>query len=267
MRRRRPAADARALDHLDRRYAEVARAMRDAVIEHYRERGEQIDTPAGRRTLDTNSVLAARRGRLLLEMLGRAGGPTDLRGHRVIDLGCGFGSLALYFALAGARVTAIDPYVERARVGGAVAQRLGLPVEAARGWMDDLTFPDAAFDLAVLNNALCYVADRRDRRAALTQIARVLEPGGWLLMRNPSRTALLDPFTGRPFLHQLPPGLARRLARRSDPPRSVTRTRTGGGQARELRLRGFREVRRHRIDEPWWRPPRYIHHTARRPPV
>ncbi len=50
-------------------FAPVAHDLRDGIIEHYERRSESLDSPAGLVTLDTNSILAARRGRLLLRLL------------------------------------------------------------------------------------------------------------------------------------------------------------------------------------------------------
>lgn len=253
--------------NLDRHYAQVAHALRDEIIDFYRERGEDIDTPAGHRTLDTNTTLAAQRGDLLLRLLERRGGPVDLRGSRVADLGCGFGSLSLYLALAGASVVGVDPNSERSAVSGAVAGRLGLDAEFRRGWVEDLTLGDEEFDIVVLNNSLCYIVEHADRLAALRHTLRIMRPGAWAVLRNPARMAPLDPFTSLPLVHQLPPGVTRRLTSRRKRPRSHVRLHTGGSASRELRAAGFADVRLELIDQPWWRPPRYQHHTARRPPV
>ena len=239
---------------LERRFAEVARALRDEIIEHYRDRGERLDTPAGRRTLDTNTTLAAQRGELLMALLAQRGGPTDLRGLSVIDLGCGFGALSLYLATAGAEVLAIDPKDERQAVGARVAARLRLPATFRRGWLEDLVVAGEQFDLAVLNNSLCYIVARRERRRALDHTLRVLVPGGWLVMRNPARMAPLDPFTGLPFVHQIPPQIAARLLRRRRPSRSGVRLLTAGAASRELGRAGFTSVRRQRLDQKWWQP-------------
>ena len=250
---------------LARRYAEVSRALRDEIIEHYRDRGEKLDTPSGRRTLDTNTTLAAQRGELLLRLLARQGGPTSVHGLRIVDLGCGFGSLTLYLATAGAAVLGIDPNADRHAVAARVAQRLRLQATFRRGWLEDLVLPDSQFDIAILNNSLCYVVARRERRRALHHTLRVLRPGGWLVMRNPARMAPLDPFTRLPLVHQIPPGMSAVLLRRRTPPRSVVRLHTSAAASRELRRAGFTSVRVQRIDQHWWLPPRYQHHTARRP--
>jgi 2-polyprenyl-3-methyl-5-hydroxy-6-metoxy-1,4-benzoquinol methylase len=136
----------------------MARALRDQVIDHYERTGVRLDTPAGRRTLDTNSTLAADRGRLLLRLLAESGGGT-VAGKRVLDLGAGFGALSVYMAHLGAEVVAVDPQADRIQVGVAVARRHGLPVNAIAAKASRLPLPDAAFHVAVVNNAMCYVVD------------------------------------------------------------------------------------------------------------
>jgi hypothetical protein len=55
------------------KFAPLAAALRDQVIEYYEQTGARLDTPSGRRTLDTNSSLAADRGRILLRLLAESG--------------------------------------------------------------------------------------------------------------------------------------------------------------------------------------------------
>ncbi len=247
------------------RFAPIAHALRDHIIEHYRDRGQSLHDEAGLRTLDTNSTLTAQRAELLLSALARAGTPVDPEGLRVVDLGCGFGALSVYFAARGASVVGIDPNGERLGVGTAVAREFGLDATFRRGWLEDLVLPDESFDLAVLNNSFCYLVRRSDRRRALANVYRVLAPGGHAVLRNPSRSAPLDPFTGLPLVHQLPPSVAQRILSRRRRPRSPVRLRTAGGLTRELRRAEFDHVRAVRVDGTRWRPPRYQHHVARRP--
>lgn len=244
----------------------MARALRDEVIQHYELIGTRLDTPAGRRTLDTNSSLAADRARVLLRILAEAGcGPVT--GHRVLDLGAGFGSLSVYFAHLGAEVVAVEPNEARLQLGVSVARRYGLAMSAVCAHADALPLPDAAFHIAVVNNALCYLVDRGARRAALAELLRVLLPGGWIVMRNPNRITPLDPFTRLPVVALLPPALSRRVARWLGHDRSDVRLTSPFGAVLELHRAGFAGAR-------WRRAPgrragsmfaRYHHVVARRP--
>jgi SAM-dependent methyltransferase len=249
---------------IERQFAGVGRSLRQAVIAHYASRGEPLDHPAGLRTLDTNSTLVPVRASILLRLLARRG-LESVAGLDVVDLGCGFGALSVYLGVAGARVTGIDPNADRMSVGESVARQYGLDVSFQPGWMEALRLDDMQFDIAIMNNSLCYVIARSDRRRALGHSLRVLRPDGWLVVRDPARAAPLDPFSGLPLVHQLPVSLARQLPSTFVRHRSNVRLRTRFGQARELRSAGYVEVRAERLDEPLRRPRRYQHFTARRP--
>jgi SAM-dependent methyltransferase len=251
---------------IDSDFATVCRRLRDEIIEHYWARGERIDDEAGLRTLDTNSTLVPQRASLLLALLSRRTGHGSLAGLEVADLGCGFGAMSLYFANAGARVTGVDPNEERLEVGATVARELSLEASFRRGWFEALPLPDSAYDLVVLNNSLCYVTERSDRRWALANARRIARPGGWIVLRNPSMGAPLDPFTGLPIVHQLPGRLVRPLLKLTPRGRGRSRVKLMSGMAarRELRRAGFAEVRLERGSNERW-PSRYQHLTAKRP--
>ncbi len=222
-------------------FAPVAHDLRDGIIEHYERRSESLDSPAGLVTLDTNSILAARRGRLLLRLLAERGaGP--IAGRRVLDLGAGFGALTLYFAHLGAEVVALDPNEQRLQVAIEIAERRGLAVSAVVAHAQSLPLEDSSVDLVVANNSLCYIVDEDACRAALGEVLRVLRPGGWLVVRNPNRLHQRDQFTGLPLLGVLPPSLARFLVARLGRHRSEVRLRSAGAAVRQLRAAGFSEV-------------------------
>jgi SAM-dependent methyltransferase len=223
-------------------FAQLAHDLRDGIIEHYERLHERLDTPAGLLTLDTNSVLAAGRGRLLVRLLAEAGAGS-IGGWRVLDLGAGFGALALYCAHLGAEVVAVDPHEQRMGVAVAIAQRRNLRVRALAAQAQELPLPDASFDLVVANNSLCYIVDGAQRRIALREILRVLRPGGWFVTRNPNRLHPRDQFTGLPLLPLLTPALAQRVTDAVGRHRSHVRMHSPGGAVRELRRAGFTQVR------------------------
>jgi ubiquinone/menaquinone biosynthesis C-methylase UbiE len=223
-------------------FAAIAHELRDEIIEHHERRSERLDTPAGLVTLDTNSMLAADRGRLLLRLLAEQGaGP--VAGRRVLDLGAGFGALALYYAYLGAEVLAVDPNDERVRVAVTIGGRRGLQVSAVSAHAQSLPLPDASVDVVVANNSLCYIVERHAHRLALSEIHRVLRPGGWVVVRNPNRLRPRDQFTGLPLLGLLAPSAAQRVATALGRHRSAVRLRSPGGAVRQLRRAGFSDVR------------------------
>jgi 2-polyprenyl-3-methyl-5-hydroxy-6-metoxy-1,4-benzoquinol methylase len=253
-----------------RDFAPIADSLRQSVIDFYAANGEVLEGAAGVNTLETNSGFVERRGEPLLEMLQRSMGVDSIEGLRLIDLGCGFGALSAYFAARGAIVTGVDPIESRLEVGRSVAAEHGLPAEFEPGRMEDLELPDGSFDLAVQNNSLCYIVSHADRQAALLETARVLVPGGHLIIRNPNRWSARDQFTGFPLLQLLPPQRATRLAERLGRPRSLVRLTSPPEAARELRRAGFENVVH--VGSPASRWPsftkpfaRYQHLTARKP--
>ncbi len=225
-------------------FAGVVHELRDHIVEHCERLGERLDTPAGLVTLDTNSVLAPGRGRLLLRLLAHEG-VGSIAGRRVLDLGAGFGALGLYFAHLGAEVVAVDPNEPRTRVALMIAQRCGLPLSVAAAHAQSLPFPDGSFDVVVANNSLCYIAGEQAHDDALREIHRVLKPGGWVVMRNPNRLHLRDKFTHLPLLPLLSPALARSTTRALGRHRSEVRLRSPGGTVRTLRRAGFAHARWH----------------------
>lgn len=95
------------------------------------------------------------------------------RGQRVIDVGCGPGALTteLVRRIGSAAVTAVDPsepFVEAAR-----ERHPGVTVERASA--EQLPFPDDAFDAAVAQLVVHFMADPV---AGLREMARVTCPGG-----------------------------------------------------------------------------------------
>lgn len=89
-------------------------------------------------------------------------------GERILDLGCGDGTLALQIADAGASVVGVDMSGEMV----AAARANGVDAHEADG--ERLTF-DGAFDAVFTNAALHWM---RDPEAVIAGVARALKPGG-----------------------------------------------------------------------------------------
>ncbi len=101
---------------------------------------------------------------------------------RLLDAGCGTGFNLLALGRLG-RATGIDLAPE------AVAFCRERGVRALRASLLALPFPDAAFD-AVTSFDVIYHAWVTDDRAAVAEMARVLRPGGVLLVRVPALRVL-----------------------------------------------------------------------------
>jgi SAM-dependent methyltransferase len=91
------------------------------------------------------------------------------RGEYILDLGCGDGQLTRRLSEIGAHVLGVDSseqMVEAARARG---------VEAEQANAESLPFHNEVFDAVFSNAALHWI---RDQDAMLTEVHRVLKPGG-----------------------------------------------------------------------------------------
>ena len=102
-------------------------------------------------------------------------------GMRVLDVGCGTGTLAIWAKreCPDAVIDGLDgdpEILERARRKAAGA---GVEIELTEGFSTELPWPDASFD-RVLSSLLFHHLVRADKARTLTEINRVLRPGGEL---------------------------------------------------------------------------------------
>ncbi len=103
-------------------------------------------------------------------------------GARILDIACGTGIVARRAArLAGrdAKVTGIDLNPKMVAVARAAAEREGATIAWHEGDARSLSFDDGAFDIAFCQQGLQFVPDRV---RAVAEMARVLKPGGRLVL-------------------------------------------------------------------------------------
>lgn len=102
-------------------------------------------------------------------------------GHRILDIGCGTGSLAV---LAKQRfpevdVAGVDPDRRALERAARKARRAGVNVRFDCGFADALDYPDASFD-RVFSSFMFHHLARSEKEATLRAVRRVLKPGGSL---------------------------------------------------------------------------------------
>ncbi|MBI2394038.1 MAG: methyltransferase domain-containing protein [Deltaproteobacteria bacterium] len=145
-----------------------------------------------------NEVWDVRQRELLIRVLG------DLRGRRVVDVGCGTGRMTRFFAAAGAReVVGVDfspSTVEAARAETAATSQANAPIRFSVGdvvaGLDDIgvgTFDDAI----VLGCFSVACRDEASLEKAMRNVGRLVRRGG--------RVLILEPIHRSPLLRRVLP--------------------------------------------------------------
>ena len=142
-------------------WSRYGRAIKDYYEELWKSLPADLDPPA----------FARRMGLLVGEV--RAG-------DRALDLGCGAGDLTAALARAGAQVVGAD--VAEAALGRARSRHPGMEFRIVP-FDGPLPFEDGSFDLVWSSEVIEHVADTA---RWLSEVRRVLAPGGRLLLTTPS---------------------------------------------------------------------------------
>ena len=107
-------------------------------------------------------------------------------GEQVLDVGCGTGTLALEVSRCvgrAGRVTGIDPSTEQIARARSKAARHNVPIDFQIGVIEHLPFLDQTFDV-VLSTLMMHHLPADLKRQGLAEIARVLKPGGRLIIAD-----------------------------------------------------------------------------------
>jgi ubiquinone/menaquinone biosynthesis C-methylase UbiE len=114
-------------------------------------------------------------------------------GHRVLDLGCGTGTDAVFLARQGVKVTAIDissAMVEEARSKAARAGLSDMVQVSVRAIGELETFPDGTFDGIISAFAALNTVPSLTQFAA--EAARILVPHGRMILHLLNRSSLWE---------------------------------------------------------------------------
>jgi SAM-dependent methyltransferase len=114
--------------------------------------------------------------RAILALMG------DLKGKRLLDVGCGLGESSVYFALLGANVTAVDLSPGMVDCAMALGSAHGVSVRGVVQSGEQLDVAEEYFDIVYVANTIHHVTNK-DR--LFRQIHRALKPGGRFFSYDP----------------------------------------------------------------------------------
>lgn len=139
-------------------------------------------------------------------------------GMKVLEIGCGPGSFAE--DLQGVDLTCLDPSEEmlavaRQRVGKKRSERGEGEAEFVRGVAEELPLEDNTFDRVC---CLFSFRDFHDKRKGLSEILRVLKPGGMLVICDAGKSNFLQGFAGRIWMGTVVQWVARRVTKDKNHP-------------------------------------------------
>lgn len=133
------------------------------------------------RATSLGAVTGALEQRLIIDLMG------SLDGAHILDVGCGDGALVCAAASRGAEATGVDPDPAMLAAARTRADKDGITAAFLEGRIERLPFPDAAFDVVASITVLCFIPDAS---AAVREMARVLRPGGRLVLGELGRWSL-----------------------------------------------------------------------------
>lgn len=121
-------------------------------------------------------ALTAPENRFILAQMG------ELRGKTILDVGCGLGESSVYFAIQGAKVTALDLSPKMVNLAKRLAQHHRTEIDGVVSSAESLDVPAASFDFVYLGNVVHHVMKREQ---LWERVHRALKPGGMFLSWDP----------------------------------------------------------------------------------
>jgi ubiquinone/menaquinone biosynthesis C-methylase UbiE len=122
--------------------------------------------------------------------------------ERILDVGCGYGRIAIPLASRGNDVTGLDVSRALLHSAGERAEQQGASVRFVHASMCRMPLSENSFDVVIcLWSAFHELLDYEEQVLALTEMYRVLLPGGWCLIEGPLYRAATaeEVFSGKRF--------------------------------------------------------------------
>jgi len=125
---------------------------------------------------------------------------------KALDYGCGAGEIVKLMRDDGLDAWGCETFYEGGDLSSRVPPELKDRILVMQG--DRIPFPDNTFDLLMSNQVLEHVADLD---VVLSEVSRVLKPGGVCLSLFPHREVWREGHCNIPFLHRFPKGSRLRI--------------------------------------------------------
>jgi 2-polyprenyl-3-methyl-5-hydroxy-6-metoxy-1,4-benzoquinol methylase len=110
---------------------------------------------------------------LILHSIAQSGKRQNKNVREILEIGCGFGTLAIAMAKEGYTVTCLDVSTEALRKAESRALRDNISIRWEQGFAENIPFPDKSFDVITCCHTLEHVKDLAATIRAMKRVARV----------------------------------------------------------------------------------------------
>ncbi len=117
--------------------------------------------------------------RIVVEFLNNI----ELKNKKVLEIGCGYGSLSVYMAKKGAKVTGIDISSEAIKISKRNASLNGQKIILKQASGENISFKDQFFDLVVCCETLEHIPNYKK---VIDEIIRVTKNSGNIIITTPN---------------------------------------------------------------------------------
>ncbi len=155
-----------------------------------------------------------RRVNRLFNVLTRFTNQKELFGAKVIDIGCGFGTLSTFslFLEKLDYILGIDLDQKLVDIGNGIVKELGLEgINFVAKSMMDLGSYREKYDILISNNSINYLVNNTEYVKALKCFFDTLKPGGSMVCLTPSRLTPIEAFTKYPGVQFMPKTLSNQM--------------------------------------------------------